>query len=275
LWALRYRRRSVERVRVRVAGRSGVSGRLVEGYDVRPTITVTTSMFGPHSGAMGATLVAFAAHETRPLTSGPFATTPKTPSPSRPRPSRWDSTAFSPSITSGRWAHRDVPHSRPFPSWRPSRRASFALRRPPRRSRRTGRDVQAGRTVLHAGGAGAGARYRRSRDRGQTFRSRTSGLRTRAPFRGRTAPTSRRRHRRALATHERVVRRGIALNESIGPRARCRDQSLGCRAGGGARTLARGPVSWAGRSVTTSCDAGRIRKGRRDVGRRGGTTETR
>jgi glucokinase len=33
---------------------------LVEGYDVRPTITVTTSMFGPHSGAMGATLVAFA-----------------------------------------------------------------------------------------------------------------------------------------------------------------------------------------------------------------------
>jgi glucokinase len=33
---------------------------LVEGYDARPTITVTTSMFGPRSGAMGATLVAFA-----------------------------------------------------------------------------------------------------------------------------------------------------------------------------------------------------------------------
>jgi glucokinase len=32
---------------------------LVEGYDARPTITVTTSMFGPRSGAMGATLVAF------------------------------------------------------------------------------------------------------------------------------------------------------------------------------------------------------------------------
>jgi len=32
---------------------------LVEGYDVRPTITVTTSMFGPRSGAMGAALVAF------------------------------------------------------------------------------------------------------------------------------------------------------------------------------------------------------------------------
>ena len=32
---------------------------LVEGYDTRPTITVTTSMFGPRSGAMGATLVAF------------------------------------------------------------------------------------------------------------------------------------------------------------------------------------------------------------------------
>jgi glucokinase len=31
---------------------------LVEGYDTRPTITVTTSMFGPRSGAMGATLVA-------------------------------------------------------------------------------------------------------------------------------------------------------------------------------------------------------------------------
>ena len=31
---------------------------LVEGYDARPTITVTTSMFGPRSGAMGATLVA-------------------------------------------------------------------------------------------------------------------------------------------------------------------------------------------------------------------------
>jgi len=33
---------------------------LVEGYDARPTITVTTSMFGSRSGAMGATLVAFA-----------------------------------------------------------------------------------------------------------------------------------------------------------------------------------------------------------------------
>jgi glucokinase len=32
---------------------------LVEGYDARPTITVTTSLFGPRSGAMGATLVAF------------------------------------------------------------------------------------------------------------------------------------------------------------------------------------------------------------------------
>lgn len=32
---------------------------LVEGYGTRPTITVTTSMFGPRSGAMGATLVAF------------------------------------------------------------------------------------------------------------------------------------------------------------------------------------------------------------------------
>jgi glucokinase len=32
---------------------------LVEGYETRPTITVTTSMFGPRSGAMGATLVAF------------------------------------------------------------------------------------------------------------------------------------------------------------------------------------------------------------------------
>ena len=32
---------------------------LVEGYDARPTITVTTSMFGERSGAMGATLVAF------------------------------------------------------------------------------------------------------------------------------------------------------------------------------------------------------------------------
>jgi glucokinase len=32
---------------------------LVEGYESRPTITVTTSMFGPRSGAMGATLVAF------------------------------------------------------------------------------------------------------------------------------------------------------------------------------------------------------------------------
>jgi len=33
---------------------------LVEGYEARPAITVTTSMFGPRSGAMGATLVAFA-----------------------------------------------------------------------------------------------------------------------------------------------------------------------------------------------------------------------
>jgi glucokinase len=32
---------------------------LVEGYEVRPTITVTESMFGPRSGAMGAALVAF------------------------------------------------------------------------------------------------------------------------------------------------------------------------------------------------------------------------
>ena len=32
---------------------------LVEGYDARPSITVTTSMFGERSGAMGATLVAF------------------------------------------------------------------------------------------------------------------------------------------------------------------------------------------------------------------------
>jgi glucokinase len=32
---------------------------LVEGYDARPTFTVTTSMFGARSGAMGATLVAF------------------------------------------------------------------------------------------------------------------------------------------------------------------------------------------------------------------------
>jgi glucokinase len=32
---------------------------LVMGYDVRPTITVTTSMFGTRSGAMGAALVAF------------------------------------------------------------------------------------------------------------------------------------------------------------------------------------------------------------------------
>ncbi len=32
---------------------------LVEGYDVRPAITVTASMFGPRSGAMGAALVAF------------------------------------------------------------------------------------------------------------------------------------------------------------------------------------------------------------------------
>jgi glucokinase len=31
---------------------------LVEGYGARPTITVTSSMFGPRSGAMGATLVA-------------------------------------------------------------------------------------------------------------------------------------------------------------------------------------------------------------------------
>ncbi|MGA7833955.1 MAG: ROK family protein, partial [Acidimicrobiales bacterium] len=33
---------------------------LVEGYEARPTITVTPSMFGPRSGAMGASLVAFA-----------------------------------------------------------------------------------------------------------------------------------------------------------------------------------------------------------------------
>jgi glucokinase len=33
---------------------------LVEGHEARPTITVTTSLFGPRSGAMGATLVAFA-----------------------------------------------------------------------------------------------------------------------------------------------------------------------------------------------------------------------
>lgn len=32
---------------------------LVEGYDARPAITVTTSMFGARSGAMGAALVAF------------------------------------------------------------------------------------------------------------------------------------------------------------------------------------------------------------------------
>jgi glucokinase len=32
---------------------------LVEGYDARPAITVTESMFGPRSGAMGAALVAF------------------------------------------------------------------------------------------------------------------------------------------------------------------------------------------------------------------------
>jgi glucokinase len=32
---------------------------LVEGYDARPSITVTPSMFGERSGAMGATLVAF------------------------------------------------------------------------------------------------------------------------------------------------------------------------------------------------------------------------
>ena len=32
---------------------------LVEGYDARPTITVTASMFGPRSGAMGAALDAF------------------------------------------------------------------------------------------------------------------------------------------------------------------------------------------------------------------------
>jgi glucokinase len=32
---------------------------LVEGYEARPAITVTTSMFGERSGAMGATLVAF------------------------------------------------------------------------------------------------------------------------------------------------------------------------------------------------------------------------
>jgi glucokinase len=32
---------------------------LVEGYDARPAVTVTASMFGPRSGAMGAALVAF------------------------------------------------------------------------------------------------------------------------------------------------------------------------------------------------------------------------
>src|SRR5665213_420843 len=32
---------------------------LVEGYRARPAITVTPSMFGPRSGAMGAALVAF------------------------------------------------------------------------------------------------------------------------------------------------------------------------------------------------------------------------
>jgi len=32
---------------------------LVEGYDARPAITVTSSMFGPRSGAMGGALVAF------------------------------------------------------------------------------------------------------------------------------------------------------------------------------------------------------------------------
>jgi glucokinase len=32
---------------------------LVEGYSARPAITVTSSMFGPRSGAMGAGLVAF------------------------------------------------------------------------------------------------------------------------------------------------------------------------------------------------------------------------
>lgn len=32
---------------------------LVEGYDARPTITVSESMFGPRSGAMGAALMAF------------------------------------------------------------------------------------------------------------------------------------------------------------------------------------------------------------------------
>jgi hypothetical protein len=32
---------------------------LVEGYSARPAITVTSSLFGPRSGAMGAALVAF------------------------------------------------------------------------------------------------------------------------------------------------------------------------------------------------------------------------
>jgi glucokinase len=32
---------------------------LVEGYSARPAITVTPSLFGPRSGAMGAALVAF------------------------------------------------------------------------------------------------------------------------------------------------------------------------------------------------------------------------
>jgi len=32
---------------------------LVEGHEARPAITITPSMFGPRSGAMGAALVAF------------------------------------------------------------------------------------------------------------------------------------------------------------------------------------------------------------------------
>ena len=35
---------------------------LVEGYAARPAITITSSMFGPRSGAMGAALVAFERH---------------------------------------------------------------------------------------------------------------------------------------------------------------------------------------------------------------------
>lgn len=41
------------------AARECLAG-LVEGYEARPAITVTASMFGPRSGAMGATLMAWA-----------------------------------------------------------------------------------------------------------------------------------------------------------------------------------------------------------------------